>query len=38
MLNIYEDNKVIIILFINKIDNIDKEFKFNLKKFIQFII
>jgi len=32
--NVYEDNKAITILSINKIDEIDKEFKFNLKKFI----
>jgi hypothetical protein len=38
MLNVYEDNKVITMLSTNKIDKIDKEFKLNLKKFIQFIV
>jgi len=32
ILNIYKNNKVITILFANKIDEIDKEFKLNLKK------
>jgi translation elongation factor EF-G len=34
VLDIYEDNEVITMLFANKIDEIDKEFKLNLKKFI----
>ncbi len=34
VLNVYKDNKAIAILSTNKIDKIDKEFKFNLKKFI----
>jgi translation elongation factor EF-G len=34
MSNVYKDNKTIIVLFVNKIDKIDKEFKLNLKKFI----
>jgi len=37
MLNVYEDNKAIAMLFVNEIDEIDKEFKLDLKKFIQFI-
>ena len=32
MLDIYKDNKVIAMLFVNKINKIDKEFKLNLKK------
>jgi len=32
VLNIYKDNKVIAMLFVNKINKIDKEFKLNLKK------
>jgi len=32
--NVYEDDEAIIVLFANKIDEIDKEFKLNLKKFI----
>ncbi len=34
MLNVYEDNEAITMLSINEIDEIDKEFKLNLKKFI----
>jgi len=34
MSNVYKNNKVIAMLFANEIDEIDKEFKFNLKKFI----
>jgi len=32
VLNVYEDDEVITILFANEIDKIDKRFKFNLKK------
>jgi len=32
VLDIYKDNKVIAMLFVNKINKIDKEFKLNLKK------
>jgi hypothetical protein len=38
MSNIYKNNKTITMLFASKIDEIDKEFKLNLKKFIQFIV
>ena len=34
MLDVYEDNEAITMLSTNEIDKIDKEFKFNLKKFI----
>jgi len=34
VLNVYEDNKAIIVLSTNEIDEIDKKFKLNLKKFI----
>ncbi len=34
MLNVYEDDKTITMLSINEVDEIDKEFKFNLEKFI----
>jgi len=34
MLDVYEDNEAIIVLFANEIDEIDKEFKLDLKKFI----
>jgi len=38
MLDVYEDNKAITILFANEINEIDEKFKLNLKKFIQFIV
>jgi hypothetical protein len=34
MLNVYKDNKIIIMLFANEIDKIDKKLKLNLKRFI----
>ncbi len=34
VLNVYEDNKAMIVLSTNEIDEIDKKFKLNLKKFI----
>ncbi len=34
VLDIYEDNEVITMLSTNEIDEIDKEFKLNLRKFI----
>ncbi len=34
VLDIYENDKIITMLFTNEIDEIDKEFKLNLKKFI----
>jgi hypothetical protein len=36
--NVYEDNETITMLSINKIDEIDEEFKLNLKKLIQSIV
>ncbi len=38
MSNVYEDDEIITMLFTNEIDKIDKKFKLNLKKFIQFIV
>ena len=38
MSNVYKDDKTMIVLFVNKIDEIDKKFKLDLKKFIQFIV
>jgi len=34
MLNVYENNKAITMLFANEINKIDKKSKLNLKKFI----
>jgi len=38
VLDVYEDNEAITMLFANKINEIDKKFKLNLKKIIQFIV
>jgi len=37
VLDVYEDNKTIIVLFTNKIDKIDKKLKLNLNSFFNLL-